>query len=249
MLKAVVVADMARFGLEAERLGGVLSCPVYSVQDAPTARFQIAVSSVLSVIMTVGSKSFTVCPDFNDSKLQQRKQAGSKDLLVRACGLHKADHRVRSVLDTTAGFGADALVLAAAGVQVKAFERDRLIYELLVSAQQQVPSHSPEATLEFFHGDPAAQEMAVPADIVYMDPMFSGGMRKALSTKNMMFLQEWLCDEYAIEDQSDTFHWALEQARQRVVVKRSKKAGFLDKIKPTFQIMGKTHRFDVYQRG
>jgi len=82
-----------------------------------------------------------------------------------------------------------------------------------------------------------------------MDPMFSGGLRKALSTKNMMFLQEWLGSEYSLGDQTNVFQWALEQAQNRVVVKRSNKAGFIDQRKPTFQIMGKTHRFDVYQRG
>jgi 16S rRNA (guanine1516-N2)-methyltransferase len=249
MLRAIVVATAPRFQEEADVLGGRLDCPVHAAESAPEARFYILVGDRLSVSTGSPKSGFTVVVDFDDVKLRQRRQAGSKDLLIRACGLHKAAHTVNTVVDTTAGFGADAWVLAGAGVQVRAYERDRLMYELLEDAHKRMTLEADASNLAFFHGDPALENQEIRADVIYMDPMFSGGLRKALSTKNMMFLQEWLSSEYSLEDQTDVFQWALGQAQNRVVVKRSNKAGFIDQHKPTFQITGKTHRFDVYQRG
>ena len=249
MTKAVVVAQAGRFQREAELLSARLNCPVHDLDAMPEAYFRISVGDTLSVVCGSAKNAYSVSVDFDDMKIRQRRQAGSKDLLVRACGLHKATHSVNSIVDTTAGFGADAWVLAGTGVQVRAYERDRLMYELLEDARKRTMFAADAARLEFIHGDPAAENQEVVADVIYMDPMFSGGLRKALSTKNMMFLQEWLGSDYSLDDQSRVFRWALNQARNRVVVKRSAKAGFIDELKPTFQIMGKTHRFDVYQRG
>lgn len=249
MLRAIVVAETPHFRRRAERLGARLNYPVYEAGGAPESCFRISVGETLSVISGAAKNTYAVSVDFDDMKIRQRRQAGSKDLLVRACGLHKATHSVSLIVDTTAGFGADAWVLAGTGVQVRAYERDRLMYELLADAHGRMMLEANVASLEFIHGDPAAESQEVAADVIYMDPMFSGGLRKALSTKNMMFLQEWLGSDYSLDDQSKVFRWALEQARNRVVVKRSNKAGFIDQLKPTFQIAGKTHRFDVYQQG
>ncbi len=249
MTKVVVVAQAGRFQREAELLSARLNCPVHDSDAVPEAHFRISVGDTLSVVCGSAKNAYNVYVDFDDMRIRQRRQAGSKDLLVRACGLHKATHSVSSIVDTTAGFGADAWVLAGTGVQVWAYERDRLMYELLENARKRTMFANDAARLKFIHGDPAAENQEVAADVIYMDPMFSGGLRKALSTKNMMFLQEWLGSDYSLDDQSRVFRWALKQARNRVVVKRSDKAGFIDELKPTFQIMGKTHRFDVYQRG
>ena len=65
----------------------------------------------------------------------------------------------------------------------------------------------------------------------------------------MHFLQDWLGEQFESEDQEELFRWARQLSRQRTVVKRGLKAPVMAGVTPTFQISGKTHRFDVYQQG
>jgi 16S rRNA (guanine1516-N2)-methyltransferase len=154
-------------------------------------------------------------------------------------------------VDATAGFGSDAWVLAAAGIEVIAVEQDPLVGALLQSALNRACAQglAPARRLALFRGDAKELHVQAPIDVVYIDPMFSAGRRKAASSKSMSFLQDWLQDKYSQQDQLALFERACDVALARVVVKRSAKAEPLSSYPPTFQIKGKTHRFDVYQRG
>ena len=142
-------------------------------------------------------------------------------------------------------------MLAASGIEVIAVEQDPLVGALLKNAL----SHACSLGLETAHniklvvGDSTLLESKDSIDVVYIDPMFSAGRRKAASSKSMSFLQDWLQDTYSVQDQAALFARACDIASTRVVVKRSVKADFLSSYPPTFQIKGKTHRFDVYQLG
>jgi 16S rRNA (guanine1516-N2)-methyltransferase len=250
---AVVIDD----GSQAERaheLALRIGAVVVRAADANALldfRFRIAVGAEVCVYSGHGRNERRIAVDFSAPSLQQRVQTGGKDLLIRASGLHKEQHKVRRVVDATAGFGSDAWVLAAAGVEVIAVEQDPLVGALLQNALDRALAQglAPAQRLTLFTGDAKELNMQAPIDVVYIDPMFSAGRRKAASAKSMSFLQDWLQDKYSSQDQLALFEWACDMASVRVVVKRGAKAEPLSSYPPTFQIKGKTHRFDVYQLG
>lgn len=214
-------------------------------------QYRLVVDSQLSIVETDGRRSTTVFIDFDSAALRRRVKAGTTDLLVRACGLHKQSHSVTSVIDATAGLGVDTWTLAAQGVEVLAFERDPLVGVLLDDALSRARKAglSPASLISLQCTDARASLPPVTADVVYLDPMFSKGPRKAASGKGMHFLQDWLGEQFESEDQEELFRWARQVSRQRTVVKRGLKAPVMAGVTPTFQISGKTHRFDVYQQG
>jgi 16S rRNA (guanine1516-N2)-methyltransferase len=251
---AAVVADDSQYAGFADELAHRIGAVVVRPVDAELLRgfaIRIVVGTDICVYAGHGRDERRISVDFSSSALQQRVQAGGKDLLIRACGLHKKQHKVRRVMDATAGFGSDAWVLAATGVEVVAVEQDPLIGALLQSALHRAGVQGLTAAKNFTLcvGDSKTFDTQAPIDVVYIDPMFSGGRRKAASSKSMSFLQGWLQDKYSEQDQLTLFERACDIASARVVVKRSVKAEALSSYPPTFQIKGKTHRFDVYQLG
>lgn len=249
-----VVIDESKHAERAHELARRIGALVMQAGDAEASldcRFRVVVGEDISVYCGQGRNERRIAVDFSASALQQRVQTGGKDLLIRACGLHKEQHKVRRVMDATAGFGADAWVLAAAGVEVIAVEQDPLVLALLQSALDRACAQglAPAQRLALIGGDAKALTLQTPIDIVYIDPMFSAGRRKAASSKSMSFLHDWLQDTFSPQAQQALFERACDMASARVVVKRSAKAEPLSSYPPTFQIKGKTHRFDVYQLG
>ena len=249
-----VVIDDSSYAEGARELADLIGADVVRADEAdalPDFSLRIVVGAEVSVYSGHGRSERKIAVDFSAPSLQQRVQTGGKDLLIRACGLHKEQHQVRRIVDATAGFGADAWVLAAAGVEVLAVEQDPLVGALLQSALDRANTQglAPAQRLALFKGDAKHSDIQAPIDVVYIDPMFSAGRRKAASSKSMSFLQDWLRDKYSQQDQRALFEWACEIASTRVVVKRSAKAEAISPYPPTFQIKGKTHRFDVYQLG
>jgi 16S rRNA (guanine1516-N2)-methyltransferase len=249
-----VLAEDSRYAEVADELArriGVVAVRAEDERSVHEVSLRVVVGSEICVYSGHGRNERRIAVDFSAPALQQRVQTGSKDLLIRACGLHKENHRVRRVMDATAGFGNDAWVLAATGVEVIAVEQDPLVGALLRSALNRACSQGLAASerLTLYVGDAKELNAPAPIDVVYLDPMFSAGRRKAASSKSMSFLQDWLHDKYSEQDQQALFERARDVALARVVVKRSAKAEPLSSYPPTFQIKGKTHRFDVYQLG
>lgn len=114
-------------------------------------------------------------------KLQRRVvSAGRKsELLLQAAKL-TAKH---TVLDATAGFGHDSLILASTGAQVTMLEQQPLL-ALLLLVEQQKMAQEPNwqklmarlnivhCTAENYLAHALSQSMAF--DVVYLDPMFPG---------------------------------------------------------------------------
>ena len=67
------------------------------------------------------------------AKMARRVKKGNieKELLVRAAKIKNPEGRILTAIDATAGFGEDSILLAAAGFNVKLFERDPIIEALL----------------------------------------------------------------------------------------------------------------------
>lgn len=195
------------------------------------------------------------CVDFSRGVMQQRLATlGRRAPLVRAvCGAAKSSdgHKHKpSVLDATAGFGRDALLLAKVGCSVVMLERSAVVHALLRDALDRAARVSSWAeicarlTLHCVEACTHMQALVGPLrpDVIYIDPMFPRRDKTALVKKEMQVLQGLA----SVDGASGLLAVALQVARQRVVVKRPRWAGYLDERLPMFSCFSPAMRFDVY---
>jgi 16S rRNA (guanine1516-N2)-methyltransferase len=81
------------------------------------------------------------------------------------------------------------------------------------------------------------------AEVILLDPMFPERKKSALVKKPMREIKSLVGDDL---DADALLPIALSHATKRVVVKRPKQAPFLNQQKPSFQLIGKSSRFDIY---
>lgn len=191
--------------------------------------------------------------DFSAGAMAHRLQQGGGrgQALAKACGL-KAGITPR-VLDATLGLATDAVVLTSLGCQVVGIERHPWVAALVQDALQRVASISELSWLEerfqLLAGD-STQGMAALAaaasfkpQVVYLDPMFPSSEKTAQVKKEMRFFRDLVGQDL---DAGLLLEQALDLASHRVVVKRPRKAPELAGKKPTFSLVGKANRFDIY---
>lgn len=195
-------------------------------------------------------------------KKYHRTFTPSNDLLCRACGWHLG---FRNIWDLTAGLAVDAVLLAQAGFEVRALERNRSLILLLrqaLRAYRKVFTASPQLFIspksqlnkelnniyfdwaessEFLGQD--HDEKLLP-DVVYYDPMYPTKNKTALPSKEMQVLREL---NGMNEEDPEIVKKALHLNVKRVVIKRPLKANVILE-KPTFQLSSKLVRYDVYAR-
>lgn len=177
-----------------------------------------------------------------------RRARQSDQALLRAC--NNKQRSIESVLDLTAGWGADSLTLARHGQRVRMLEQNSLLAGILeysvaclaatgadrdTAARMRVDCVN---AAEFLQARDANQAF----DCIYLDPMFPPHKSSARPAKEMQILQ-------ALTGNSDTemcFELALTSARRRVVVKRPAKAPGLHESKPDIVYRERSVRFDVY---
>eukprot|EP00980_Cylindrotheca_fusiformis_P000273 scaffold66_cov115-Cylindrotheca_fusiformis.AAC.5 len=213
--------------------------------------------------------------DFCHARNSRIGKRGSResgtDLLLKAVALKQSNDY--SVLDLTAGFGQDSLVLALNGAsRVCMVERDPIVLALLQDAMRRVEllSSTSEAArylserLVLRAGDgkdfirsKILRGTEERPDICYLDPMFPPRTKSAAVKKGMQILHgllgtqqaNALCDR--LREESELLLVALEAADSRVVVKRPLKApplggGVSEARRPSYSIEGSVNRWDVY---
>ena len=185
--------------------------------------------------------------DFNAGKAAFRAaQARIKnEAIARACGLAKM--KAPTILDGTAGLGRDALVLAQLGARVGLNERHPIVAQLLQDALERLYQQAPEWQQRlYFVGSDALNHLPDNSfDVVYLDPMYPKGDRKARAAvkKDMQIFQQLVGSDL---DADTLLAPALRIATHRVVVKRPQQADYLGGVKPDSQVISKKHRFDIY---
>ena len=101
--------------------------------------------------------------------------------------------------------------------------------------------------LRLIHGESAIllQNLADEqiTEVVYLDPMYPPGKAHVLVKKEIRALQSLLGPD---RDSDTLLEVALQTARRRVVVKRPRRADWLDDKKPDTQILSKKTRYDIY---
>jgi len=187
------------------------------------------------------------------------RAGGNSELLGRAVGARRG--RRPWVVDATAGLGGDAALLAALGCRVTMLERAGVVAALLRDGLERAAAAVAAETggtggsrdgallgrLQLLETDAVpwlgSLDEAGRPDVVYLDPMYPDTGRSALARKEMQVLQQLLGHD---ETPPALFAAARKAARQRVVVKRPRKAPALDGALPSHVISGRSTRFDVY---
>jgi 16S rRNA (guanine1516-N2)-methyltransferase len=186
--------------------------------------------------------------DFLSAKFTYRRHHASvrRETLARALGLK--NHTTPTIVDATAGLGRDSFMLAALGFPITLLERCPIIQVLLENGMQRAaldPLVAPIIQrMDFMPGDATTHlQQLAPVDLIYLDPMFPARRKSALVKKEMQIFH----DVVGTDPDADTLlSLALACATKRVVVKRSRSAGYLGEMTPAFSLQGKSSRFDVY---
>jgi 16S rRNA (guanine1516-N2)-methyltransferase len=190
--------------------------------------------------------------DFLHGALDYRRQhlRHRKELIAKAVGIKNSVSL--TVLDTTAGLGRDAFILACLGADVLMLERSGVISALLQDALARLfsqPEWNDKIKLRLLTIDAkiylAALEQEDYPDVIYLDPMYPTRNKSALVKKDMRMLRAIAGHD---EDAVELFNLALTRARKRVVVKRPRLAANLTDLQPQIIFSGQHSRFDVYIR-
>ncbi|WP_395147245.1 class I SAM-dependent methyltransferase [Moraxella atlantae] len=186
--------------------------------------------------------------------LQQRVVAAGKksELLLKAAKIQPS----MRVLDATAGFGHDSLILASTGASVTMLEREPALFVLLAfegaTMQQHAHWHRLLARLTLYFTDFTAWQMPndLPAfDRVLLDPMFPTASYTSAVNKHMQALHTLtLVPNFA--EQIALLQRAANVLTDdgRVLVKRPKTAPFLADLPPQDSTTNALIRFDSYHK-
>jgi 16S rRNA (guanine1516-N2)-methyltransferase len=194
----------------------------------------------------------------SDELTYRRKFGGGKNqAIAKACGIDKG---YKTLIDATAGRGEDGFILASLGFEVTLIERHPDVYQALCQALDHLsPVHTNNINntdnpnseiskiyshLKIYGEDAKTLIPKLPkAEVILLDPMFPERKKSALVKKHMREIKLLVGEDL---DADALLPIALSHAIKRVVVKRPKQAPFLNQQKPSFQLLGKSCRFDIY---
>lgn len=245
------------YAAQAVSLAKSLSLPSRVVDDVSSFPYDYVLLCCEAgwVIQPCGAKpSGPIQVDFVGGSVGHRRQfgGGQGQMIAKACGVARGI-RPR-VADVTAGLGRDAFVLASLGCTVTLIERSPVIHCLLQDgikrAELDGEVSSIVARMHLHHAQArdwlmtmASEPEEVRPQVVYLDPMFPHRDKSALVKKEMLIFRDLVG---ADEDADSLLDAALDAAVSRVVVKRPRKAPTLMQRSPSYQLEGKTSRFDIY---
>jgi 16S rRNA (guanine1516-N2)-methyltransferase len=170
-----------------------------------------------------------------------------KQPIARAAGI-KPGFRP-TILDGTAGLGADAFVLASLGCRVTMCERSPVIGALLADGLYRAAVTAKTAgVVERIHlvredTREYLQKNTEPFQTIYLDPMYPHRNQTALNKQTLRVIRSLVGGD---PDGAALLEIAREKAANRVVVKRPRQAPLLSEMQPSHVIGMKNSRFDVY---
>jgi len=196
-----------------------------------------------------------VTVDFASGSAAHRRMygGGKKQMMAKAMGFNGTF--VPHILDATAGLGRDAFVFAVLGAEVTMLERSPVINILLQDgferAKHNAESNCDEQLLSILtrmrliacSSHTHLQSNTSIYDVIYLDPMFPERKKSALVKKEMRVLHDIIGEDI---DADKLLDLALARAKYRVVVKRPRIAPPLAGKPSTYQLTGKSSRFDIY---
>lgn len=184
--------------------------------------------------------------DFTSTSWMRRLQKVRKEQLIQAMG--RTVPEKTSILDATGGLGRDSFLLAAAGFNIRVFERNRVLAALIADGLRRAERAETIEIGNRIHLDCTdackyLETHRTSADIIYIDPMFPPKKKSAMVKKELQIIQQIV----GIENDYDAlFKMALQSAANRVVVKRPGNGPWINSLRPSYSLQGKTIRFDIY---
>lgn len=163
--------------------------------------------------------------------------------LARAFG-----KKTHTIVDATAGYAQDALLLALMGFRVTAIERSPVVAALAHDGLRHFTALRGITLSEHLQLRSGDSRVLLPViaprpDAIYLDPMFPPKRRKSAAVKKeMRLLRELVGDD---PDALELLEISRAIARDRVVVKRPDDAPPLAPD-PSMSLTGKLVRYDVY---
>jgi 16S rRNA (guanine1516-N2)-methyltransferase len=194
--------------------------------------------------------------EFAEGSVDHRRKfgGGKGQMIAKAVGVKTGVYP--KVLDATAGLGKDAFVLATLGCQLQMLERSPVVHALLqdglTRARNESPLDDPELAqiivrMELLSVDSHDYLTQITdesrPDVIYLDPMFPDRQKSADVKKEMAAFHHVVGKD---EDADSLLEKALAKANYRVVVKRPRKAPFVANKAPSYQLEGKSSRYDIY---
>lgn len=175
--------------------------------------------------------------------------AGRKsELLLQACKSNQGQY----IIDGTAGFGHDALLLASTGADVAMVEKHPVIalllhyeYQLMLSNKNWLKLLS---RIYIYYGDFINTINKLnKADIIYLDPMFPNNSYTAKVNKNMQLLHD-IASPPTIDDEKFLFNCAINNIHDngKLIIKRPINTPFLANKTPVQSYSNDAIRFDKY---
>lgn len=217
---------------------------VLTVSDNVTLSFLDESSKLLG-------SSFSV-DILNDEILWRLRHSGKSSEPVCKAVIGKLDNPI--VFDATAGLGRESLILQNSGANVYMFERNPIIYLMLLASlhnskssqkldllKNSLPTLSPYGSVIDVK---AKNELPCIPDVIYYDPMFPQRKKSALVKREMRIFHELVGFD---EDTVETANELLKICKHHLVVKRPSNEMPLElNIKRSSYIDGKACRFDCY---
>ena len=189
-----------------------------------------------------------IMADFTEMLPRLKQSNLQREMLVKAARI-KGQEMPQTIVDATAGFGDDSLILAAAGFQVRMYEFDEVIAALLSDAMdraREIPElKATVARMELVCGDSVEgmKNLDYKPDIVLLDPMFPARQKSALIKKKFQLIQQL---ESPCSTEVELLDAAIAADPKRIVIKRPLKGPYLAERKPSYSLDGKAIRYDCF---
>lgn len=240
--------------LLAQQLASRLKLSLIPFENLPEQGYVLCVTpDRLLLQLRQNKQKHNLSVDFLTGTLGYRlaKGGGLQQSLAKAVGL-KNRHQGLTILDGTAGLGKDAFVLAMLGCSVCLVERSPILFELLQDGIKRAENskiigekvkNSMRLVKADFRDYVKTLPKALYPEVIYLDPMFPENKKSALTKMEMRIIRDIVGSD---KDASVLLEDALVVAKKRVVVKRPLHASSLQGKKPSFVVLGKKNRYDVY---
>lgn len=216
------------------------ACLIAQQLNLPVAEFSALQLIVTADKLTLNSiKQRPLFVDFN--AVHMSAHLSKNHGLIKAC---KPKPGLK-IIDATAGWGKDALMLATKGAQVLMLERHPVMALLLNDGLKRCTSKRLSLNLSLRTTDALTYLTTLAAtdypDIIYLDPMHPKRQKSALVKKELQALQLLIGPD---SDALALLQLAQQRVQCKVVVKWPEHQPPL--LPPSTSIRGKTVRFDIF---
>lgn len=190
----------------------------------------------------------SIMADFREMLPRLKQSNLQREMLVKAARI-KGQEMPQTLVDATAGFGEDSLILAAAGFEVRLYEFDPIIAALLDDCLERarlIPELADAVSrMTLISGDSVEgmKKLDYKPDIVLLDPMFPARQKSALIKKKFQLIQLL---ESPCSTEEELLDAAVVADPKRIVIKRPLKGPFLAGRKPSYSLNGKAIRYDCF---